>query len=74
MKFLTCLFNNAEAHVFSNYSLGRVNVKDVTNAHIQAYEIPFDSGRYCLVERVAHYAKIVKILRELYPGVQLPKK
>ncbi|PON89150.1 NAD(P)-binding domain containing protein [Trema orientale] len=66
------LINGAQA--FSNFSLGWVNVKDVANAHIQAYEIPSASGRYCLVERVAHYAEIVKVLRELYPGVQLPEK
>ncbi|PON59079.1 NAD(P)-binding domain containing protein [Parasponia andersonii] len=66
------LINGAQA--FSNFSLGWVNVKDVANAHIQAYEIPSANGRYCLVERVAHYAEIVKSLRELYPGVQLPEK
>ena len=60
--------------MYSNFSLGWVNVKDVANAHIQAYEIPSASGRYCLVERIAHYAEIVKILRELYPDIQLPEK
>ncbi|MFQ6636887.1 hypothetical protein Gotur_013854, partial [Gossypium turneri] len=35
-------------------------IKDVANAHIQAFEIPSASGRYCLVERVAHYSEVVK--------------
>lgn len=49
-------------------------MKDVANAHIQAYENASASGRYCLVERVVHYSEIVKILRELYPSLQLPEK
>ncbi|KAH7837869.1 hypothetical protein Vadar_019129 [Vaccinium darrowii] len=59
---------------FPNITFGWVNVKDVANAHVQAFEIPSASGRYCLVERVVHYSEIVKILRGLYPDFQLPKK
>ncbi|KAL7174180.1 hypothetical protein ACSBR2_033438 [Camellia fascicularis] len=59
---------------YPNGSYGWINVKDVANAHIQAYEIPSASGRYCLVERVAHFSEVVKILHELYPSFQLPKK
>ncbi|XP_062099370.1 phenylacetaldehyde reductase-like isoform X2 [Humulus lupulus] len=66
------LINGAQA--YNNLSFGWVNVKDVANAHIQAYEIPSANGRYCLVERVVHYAELVKILSELYPGLQLPDK
>ncbi|XP_022754236.1 cinnamoyl-CoA reductase 1-like [Durio zibethinus] len=62
------------AHTFPNATFGWVNVKDVASAHIQAFEIPSASGRYCLVERAAHYSEIVKILRELYPSFQLPEK
>ncbi|KAK2993822.1 hypothetical protein RJ640_027700 [Escallonia rubra] len=54
--------------------MGWVNVKDVANAHIQAFEIPSASGRYCLVERVAHYSEVVDILRKLYPSYKLPEK
>lgn len=49
-------------------------MKDVANAHIQAYEIALASGRYCLVERVVHFSEIVKILRDLYPTLPLPEK
>ncbi|XP_061352036.1 cinnamoyl-CoA reductase CAD2-like [Gastrolobium bilobum] len=62
------------AQTFPNASVGWINVKDVANAHIQAYEIASASGRYCLVERVVHYSEIVKILRDLYPTLQLPEK
>ncbi|KAJ4840307.1 hypothetical protein Tsubulata_022053 [Turnera subulata] len=62
------------AQTFPNATFGWVNVKDVANAHIQAFEIPTANGRYCLVERVAHYSEIVKILHELYPDFKLPEK
>ncbi|PSR90179.1 Cinnamoyl-CoA reductase [Actinidia chinensis var. chinensis] len=62
------------SQTFPNASFGWIHVKDVANAHIQAFEIPSANGRYCLVERVAHYSEIVKILQELYPAFQLPEK
>ena len=62
------------ANTFPNSVLGWVNVKDVVNAHIQAFEIPSASGRYCLVETVAHFSDIVKISHELYPTLPLPEK
>ncbi|GKV22285.1 hypothetical protein SLEP1_g32167 [Rubroshorea leprosula] len=62
------------AHTFPNASFGWINVKDVANAHIQAFEIPSASGRYCLVERVAHYSEVAKILHDLYPSFKLPEK
>ncbi|CAJ2638411.1 phenylacetaldehyde reductase-like [Trifolium pratense] len=62
------------AQTFPNASFGWVNVKDVANAHIQAYENASASGRHCLVDRVVHYSEIVKILREQYPSLQLPEK
>ncbi|KAI9078269.1 hypothetical protein K1719_039771 [Acacia pycnantha] len=62
------------AQTFPNMSFGWINVKDVANAHIQAFEVPSANGRYCLVERVAHYSEVVKILHELYPQLPLPEK
>ncbi|XP_073114203.1 phenylacetaldehyde reductase [Elaeis guineensis] len=59
---------------YPNASFGWVNVKDVAMAHILAFEVPLASGRYCLVERVAHYAELVKILHEQYPALKLPEK
>ncbi|XP_072975951.1 phenylacetaldehyde reductase-like [Typha angustifolia] len=59
---------------FPNTTLGWVHVKDVAMAHILAYEIPSATGRYCLVERVAHYSELVKIIHELYPTLRVPEK
>ncbi|KAI9078263.1 hypothetical protein K1719_039765 [Acacia pycnantha] len=61
------------ARTFPNM-FGWINVKDVANAHIQAFEVPSANGRYCLVERVVHYSEIVKILHELYPQLPLIEK
>ncbi|XP_028787771.1 cinnamoyl-CoA reductase 1-like, partial [Neltuma alba] len=62
------------AQTFPNNSFGWVNVKDVANAHIQAFETCSANGRYVLVERVAHFYDIVQILSELYPLLELPEK
>ncbi|KAL6966524.1 hypothetical protein U1Q18_032303 [Sarracenia purpurea var. burkii] len=62
------------SQTFPNSTFGWINVKDVANAHIQAFEIPSANGRYCLVETVAHSSEIVKILHELFPNFQLPEK
>ncbi|KAI7750173.1 hypothetical protein M8C21_019307, partial [Ambrosia artemisiifolia] len=66
------LLNGSET--YSNSSLAWVNVTDVANAHIQAFEIPSASGRYCLVESVLHNSELVQILKKLYPSSQLPEK
>nr|AFK47425.1 unknown [Lotus japonicus] len=59
---------------FPNLSIGWVDVKDVAKAHIQAYEITSASGRYCLVERVAHFSEVARILHDLYPTLQISNK
>jgi nucleoside-diphosphate-sugar epimerase len=66
------IINGAET--YPNATFGWVNVKDVANAHILAFEIPSASGRYCTVERVAHYSEVIEILRRLYPSLKLPDK
>ncbi|KAF9601744.1 hypothetical protein IFM89_022858 [Coptis chinensis] len=52
-------------------TLAFYSFKDVVNAHILAFEVPSAHGRYCVVDRVAHYSEIVKIF---YPYIQLPEK
>lgn len=69
LKFLT-----GATSAFANVALGWVDVKDVAEAHILAYEVPTASGRYLCVERVVHYAEIGEILRKLYPGNPIPTK
>ncbi|XP_015160001.1 cinnamoyl-CoA reductase 1-like isoform X1 [Solanum tuberosum] len=66
------LLNGSET--YPNYTFGWVNVKDVALAHILAFENPSANGRYLMVESVAHFSEIVKILRELYPTMKLPEK
>ena len=59
---------------FKNVSVGWIDVRDVANAHILAYENASANGRYLLVERVEHHSNAVKILRDLFPTIQLPEK
>lgn len=59
---------------YPNATFGWVSVRDVAKAHLLAFEVPSANGRYLLVERVAHFSEIVKILRKLYPGCALPTK
>ncbi|KAI7983618.1 Cinnamoyl-CoA reductase 1 [Camellia lanceoleosa] len=61
------------SQTFPNSTFGWVNVKDVANAHIQAFEIPSANGRYCLVEIDAHLSEVVKILQE-FLAFQLREK
>ncbi|KAF9598284.1 hypothetical protein IFM89_026551 [Coptis chinensis] len=68
------LINGIQTDIYSNLSFGWVDVKDVANAHILAFEVPSAHGRYCIVGKYAHCSEIVKILRELYPQIQHPEK
>ncbi|KAL6884564.1 hypothetical protein ACP4OV_010500 [Aristida adscensionis] len=65
---------NGSLSTYPNFSFGWVNVKDVALAHILAYEFPSANGRYCMVERVAHYSELVNIIRKMYPTIPLPVK
>ncbi|KAM4072871.1 hypothetical protein ACB094_11G172400 [Castanea mollissima] len=60
--------------VFSNGIYRLVDVRDVANAHIQAFEIPAANGRYCLVGGVTHYSELFNILHKFYPSLRLPEK
>ncbi|KAK4407417.1 Cinnamoyl-CoA reductase 1 [Sesamum angolense] len=66
------MLNGGETYL--NRTYGVVNVKDVANAHILAFENPSANGRYILAESVAHFSRIVEILRELYPTLPIPEK
>ncbi|XP_057748171.1 cinnamoyl-CoA reductase CAD2-like isoform X1 [Arachis stenosperma] len=65
------ILNLINGKKFPNSSFGWVNVKDVAEAHIKAYEIASASGRYCLSERVVHYSELARILNSLYPTLQI---
>ncbi|CAN0862386.1 Phenylacetaldehyde reductase [Linum grandiflorum] len=51
-----------------------VDVRDVANAHVLAFENPSASGRYCVVGRMAHYTKVLEIMHEQYPDLQIAEK
>ncbi|KAM1369192.1 hypothetical protein ACFX2F_039813 [Malus domestica] len=57
---------------FLNYPF--VDVRDVASAHIQAFEVPSASGRYCLVGHVVDGFDTLKILRQLYPTLTLAER
>ncbi|XP_015881600.2 phenylacetaldehyde reductase [Ziziphus jujuba] len=62
------------AETFPNEFYRFVDVRDVAYAHIQAFEVPSASGRYCLSGQVEHMSEALKILKELYPSLNLPEK
>ncbi|KAI4373661.1 hypothetical protein MLD38_011764 [Melastoma candidum] len=66
------LLNGSE--IFDDMPSGWVNVRDVVEAHVKAFEAPSARGRYCLVESTTHTSEIVEILMELYPSLRLPRK
>ncbi|KAE8665641.1 NAD(P)-binding Rossmann-fold superfamily protein [Hibiscus syriacus] len=51
-----------------------VDVRDVANAHIQAFEVHSANGRHCLVERNVQFQEVLKTLNELYPALGLQEK
>ncbi|XP_031128069.1 tetraketide alpha-pyrone reductase 1-like isoform X2 [Ipomoea triloba] len=57
---------------FSVAGSSYVDVRDVANAHIQAFEVPSASGRYCLVGETIHSSKVLKIAGQLYPSLPIP--
>lgn len=63
-----------EPEKYPNAALGWVHVKDVAEAHIQAFEIASANGRYILAESVVYFSEIINILRQLYPSLQRPYK
>ncbi|GKV13822.1 hypothetical protein SLEP1_g24795 [Rubroshorea leprosula] len=51
-----------------------VDVRDVAHAHIQAFEIPSATGRYCMVESTIDVTELWKILHRLFPVFHLNEK
>ncbi|XP_075657360.1 phenylacetaldehyde reductase-like isoform X2 [Castanea sativa] len=68
------LVKDAGTEVFPDGMCILVDVRDVANAHIQAFEIPAASGRYCINAKVIHYFEVFKILHGLYPTFNLLEK
>nr|GMC82334.1 cinnamoyl-CoA reductase 1-like [Ipomoea batatas] len=51
-----------------------VDVRDVANAHIQAFELPSANGRYLLIGETIHSSQVLKIAAQLYPSLPIPDK
>ncbi|GMI65939.1 hypothetical protein like AT5G19440 [Hibiscus trionum] len=62
------------AETFANATCRWVDVRDVANAHILAFESPSAHGRYCVAGKSVHTCELLKILRELYPDLSLPER
>ena len=61
------------AGVQMSFFVGFVDVRDVAFAHVQAFEVASASGRYCLVGHDVNCVESVKILRQIYPSLSIPK-
>ncbi|KAL8227825.1 hypothetical protein R6Q57_015409 [Mikania cordata] len=55
--------------VFSDGIYRLVDVRDVANAHILAFENPEANGRYCIVGKVVRSLEILEIADKLYPSL-----
>ncbi|MBA0824643.1 hypothetical protein Goarm_021297, partial [Gossypium armourianum] len=62
------------AKTFPNATFRLIDVRDVANAHVLAFENSSACGRYLLVERAVHCSEVVLALRKLYPALSLPEK
>ena len=51
-----------------------IDVRDVASAHIQAFEVPSATGRYCLVSHTAHISEALEIIQQLYPTLHIPER
>ncbi|XP_021912639.1 cinnamoyl-CoA reductase 1-like, partial [Carica papaya] len=57
--------------VFPGSDYRFVDVRDVANAHIQAFEIDSACGRYCLVAEALALSQVLQILHQQFPALQL---
>ncbi|KAF2293469.1 hypothetical protein GH714_002069 [Hevea brasiliensis] len=62
------------AEKYPNTTFRWVDARDVSNAHVYAFENHSASGRYCLVGAVARSSEAVEILRKLFPELNHPKE
>ncbi|XP_062115469.1 phenylacetaldehyde reductase-like [Humulus lupulus] len=59
---------------YPNTVLPFVDVRDVGNSHIEAFEVDSANGRYCLAGHVAHIFELLKLFQHLYPSLNIPQK
>ncbi|CAL1358120.1 unnamed protein product [Linum trigynum] len=59
---------------YPKFHFWSVDVRDVAEAHIKAFENPSAYGRYCLVGSTVSFSEVLKILHKLYPTLPLADK
>ncbi|XP_062114864.1 phenylacetaldehyde reductase-like isoform X1 [Humulus lupulus] len=64
----------AGSQTFADSVYRFVDIRDVVLAHIQAFEVPSASGRYCVVGHVVPISEALLIIGQLYPTLNIPKK
>ncbi|XP_057991731.1 phenylacetaldehyde reductase-like [Hevea brasiliensis] len=72
VEMILKLVNGAQTYPDAHYR--SVDVRDVADANIRAFEIPSANGRYCLVTNALHFSEVLKIVHQHYPTLNLPKK
>ncbi|KAH7289760.1 hypothetical protein KP509_30G017800 [Ceratopteris richardii] len=65
---------NGSSDSYENSSVGVVDVKDVANAHLLAYETKSASGRYLCRNKTVTRAEMIEIIRRLHPDYTLPTR
>ncbi|KAJ4826231.1 hypothetical protein Tsubulata_032286 [Turnera subulata] len=68
------ILNLVGAQAYPDAYYKSCDVRDVADVHIQAFEIPSASGRYCLLADVTHFTEVVKIIGKQFPTLHLPEK
>ncbi|GAB2216684.1 hypothetical protein Droror1_Dr00024461 [Drosera rotundifolia] len=59
---------------YRNQAYRWVDVRDVANAHILAFEVPSASGRYLLAVKGAHFSEVIEIIRHFFPTLKFPER
>ncbi|XP_039062925.1 phenylacetaldehyde reductase-like [Hibiscus syriacus] len=62
------------AETFSDATFRWVDVRDVADVHIHAFESSSARGRYLVTGKPMHSSEVLKILRELYPDLSFPER
>ncbi|CAN0862958.1 Phenylacetaldehyde reductase [Linum grandiflorum] len=65
---------NGGNQTYPRFYYWSVDVRDVAEAHVKAFEIESASGRYCLVGSNADFPQVLRIIHQQYPMLHLPDK
>lgn len=60
--------------IFQHVSISWVDVRDVAEAHLLAFEVPTASGRYLCTSSVFNFPTLLEVLQKIIGGHPLPPK